>query len=185
MLVVMGGPMGTRDVQHYPWLAAEKRFLGLAAAGRPVMLGICLGAQLLAEVYGAAVYPNREKEIGWFEVSPAATAPAWFTAMVPGPMPLFHWHGDTFDIPRQALRLGSSAACLNQGFVLNDRIVGLQFHPEITASGIDALVANCRAELVPGPWIQTEKQITGGRRNIGPANRFMHRLLDYCAQQAV
>jgi GMP synthase-like glutamine amidotransferase len=183
MLVVMGGPMGTRDEQRYSWLEAEKAFLCRAVAGNAVLLGICLGAQLLAEVCGAAVSANQQKEIGWFEVSPEATAPDWFSDILPLRSPMFHWHGDSFDIPGSAVRLASSAACKNQGFALADRIIGLQFHPEMSASDIASLVDHCRFELIPGPSVQTEEQIIAGSRYIESANQFMHRLLDHCSLQ--
>lgn len=97
---------------------------------------------------------------------------------------MFHWHGDAFDIPEPAVRLASSAACKNQAFALNDRIIGLQFHPEMTASGIATLIDHCRLELTSGPWIQTEEQIIEGSRNIASANEFMNRLLEHCSEDA-
>ncbi len=95
-----------------------------------------------------------------------------------------HWHGDTFDIPEQAAPLCSSGACQSQGFGVDEKIIGLQFHPEMTATGIAALIENCRPELTTAPWIQAEEQIIASERFIEPANQTMEKLLEHCALQA-
>mgnify|MGYP000849044073 CR=1 FL=1 len=137
LLVVLGGPMSVHDEARYPWLIDEKRFIERAiAAGRRV-LGICLGAQLIAQVLGARVYANDEKEIGWFAVE--ATAAARTAAVFEGFPPrllAFHWHGETFDIPAGAVHAARSAACAHQAFAFGDRVVGLQFHLETTPNPI-------------------------------------------------
>ena len=149
-LVIMGGPMGIQDHGEHPWLVEEKVFIRAAIdAGKPVV-GICLGAQLIADVLGAKVYPGPCKEIGWFPLRRAPEAPAWF----PEELTAFHWHGDTFDLPENSIRLASSDACRNQGFIYRDRVVGLQFHLESTPESIRRLVENCRDDLVPGPFVQ-------------------------------
>lgn len=134
LLVVMGGPMNIYEEADYPWLADEKRFIERAiAAGRRV-LGICLGAQLVADVLGARVYANAEKEIGWFQVEKTESAAASrLFAAFPAQLDVFHWHGDTFDIPAGAVRVARSAGCANQAFVYDKRVVGLQFHLETTS----------------------------------------------------
>jgi len=184
MLVVMGGPMGVYDESTYPWLTDEKRFIREAADSGIPVLGLCLGAQLLAAVYGARISANPHKEIGWFGVVPGQALPDWAAAVFPQPQVMFHWHGDTFALPEQAAALASSDACRNQGFVLHDRIVGLQFHPEMTAAGVAALIENCAGELVEAPWIQTAEQMRDGYRYIKPAQAAMERLLDYLSMQA-
>jgi len=183
MLIVMGGPMGVSDQAFYPWLIDEKIFIRRVLGGPAVVLGICLGAQLLADALGADVYPNSEKEIGWFPVTVASSLPQWAANIFPSEMMMFHWHGDTFDIPIDAVPLCSSRACTNQGFVLGNRVVGLQFHPEITPHGVASLIKNCREELVAGPWIQAEPDIVGDRDWLKSANLTMNNLLNHLELQ--
>jgi GMP synthase (glutamine-hydrolysing) len=173
-LVVMGGPMGIYDHDEHPWLVAEKQFIRQAVNADKTVLGICLGAQLIADVLGAEVYPGPQKEIGWFPVRREAGAPD----LLPEELTVFHWHGDTFDLPAGAIPLASSTTCRNQGFIYNDRVVALQFHMETTPESMEALIENCGDELVDVPGIQTGKQMRAGLSNIGTINTAMYALLD-------
>ncbi|RMF88008.1 MAG: type 1 glutamine amidotransferase [Nitrospinota bacterium] len=159
-LVILGGPMGVYDQEAYPWLTTEKRFLGEAiAAGKP-MVGICLGAQLLAAVLGARVYRNPYKEIGWFPITltPAARQLSVFSSL-PERFPVFHWHGDTFDLPEGALHLAWSAGCKNQAFLYAARVLGLQFHLEATEESVQQLIAHGRNELLPDRYVQRAEEM--------------------------
>jgi|SRR5271157_1345567 len=130
-LIFMGGPMSAND--PLPFLRWEMRaILGAATRHQPVM-GICLGSQLTAMALGARVYRNPRKEIGWFDVSftGAAESDALFAGL-PKTCPVFHWHGETFDLPPQATLLASSERCRHQAFRVGDNIYGLQFHLEVT-----------------------------------------------------
>jgi len=132
-LIVMGGPMGVYDEAIYPWLSEEKTFIKQAIEAGKTVLGICLGSQLIAEVLGAKVYPNKQKEIGWFDValSERAKTDSLFAGFE-DKFPVFHWHGDTFDLPEGSKHLISSEVCKNQAFLYNDKVLGLQFHFEVT-----------------------------------------------------
>ena len=143
-LVVMGGPMNIYEESEYPWLAREKQFIGQAIRSGKVVLGICLGAQLIAGFLGARVTPNAHKEIGWFplELTPEAVASPLFD-FLPHRLTAFHWHGDTFALPRGALRIARSEACENQAFLYDGRVVGLQFHLEFTPQSLAAILPNC------------------------------------------
>ncbi|MBI4388853.1 MAG: type 1 glutamine amidotransferase, partial [Nitrospinae bacterium] len=127
-LVVLGGPMNIYEEDRYPWLADEKRFIAQAVERKKVVLGICLGAQLLADVLGGKVVKNAHKEIGWFPVSLTGEGQrSAVTRNLPQRFPAFHWHGDTFHLPTGCERLAESEACANQAFAYQGRAVGLQF----------------------------------------------------------
>lgn len=185
MLIVMGGPMGVHDHGEYSWLQDEKAFLQrVIAAGKPV-LGVCLGAQLLADVLGARVFPNEEKEIGWFPVVRDGVVPERLARVLPEQQTVFHWHGDTFTLPEKAIRLYSSAACVNQAFVYEERIIGLQFHLETTPDSVASLIENCRPELVAAPWIQKEEEMLAVEGDVfAEINAWMGALLDYLGRHA-
>ncbi|XFA72874.1 type 1 glutamine amidotransferase [Thermosynechococcaceae cyanobacterium Okahandja] len=179
-VIVMGGPMGVDDEAHYSWLAAEKAFLAAAIARGLPILGICLGAQLLAQVLGARVTPGATKEIGWYpiELTTAAQAHPWFQAW-PESLTVFHWHGDTFSLPDGALPLASSAACAQQGFLWGDRLLGLQFHLEVTPASIAELLHHGQAELVAGEYIQSAADIMANADQTQRLTPHLEALLDH------
>lgn len=182
-LIVMGGPMGVYDEDKYSWLAAEKQFIkNVIAAGKPV-LGICLGAQLIADVLGARVYKNEHREIGWFELQTKDEINQTILADVfPPSLNAFHWHGDTFDTPEGAVSFVASEACKNQGFILNDKVVGLQFHLETTPESAQALVDNCADELDGSRYVQPAQAILADTQNFITINQVMNDLLNAMEQ---
>jgi len=158
LLVVMGGPMSVNDEDTFPWLAPEKQFVReIIESGKPV-LGICLGAQIIANAMGAKVFPNHQKEIGWFPIHAVApTEDSVFS--FPHSETVFHWHGETFDLPPGAIRLAKSEGCENQAFQLGKRVIGLQFHLETTPESAREMVLHGRNELIPARYVQTEQEI--------------------------
>jgi GMP synthase (glutamine-hydrolysing) len=179
MLVVMGGPMGVDDVSQYAWLTPEKRFIEQAIHAGKKVLGICLGAQLIAQVLGARVYKNKEKEIGWYPVTATEAAGRSAMGMIfPETFHAFHWHGDTFDLPSGAVHLAQSEACRHQAFSYGDNTLGLQFHLESTRESINLLVENCGDELIPGKYIQHEEMIREQSERIAPSNELMKSILE-------
>lgn len=157
LVIAMGGPMSVNDEREHPWLASEKEFIRQSIRlGLPV-IGICLGAQLIANALGARVYPGRHTEIGWFPVEAVDTDGDVFR--LPSGVPVFHWHRETFDLPAGAVRLAGSEACENQAFQIGRNIVGLQFHLETTPESAALILENCRGELVQGEYVQTEPAI--------------------------
>jgi GMP synthase-like glutamine amidotransferase len=173
-LIVMGGPMGVEDQAIYPWLTEEKAFIKQAIDQNKIVLGICLGAQLIADVLGAYIIKNSFREIGWFpiQLSEEAKATELGTAL-PNNFDAFHWHGDTFSIPDHAIPLASSEACLNQGFILNEKIIGLQFHLETTAASALDLTIHCKNELDNSQYVQTAEEILDKPERFEKINKIM------------
>jgi len=178
-LIVMGGPMSVKDETDYPWLRQEKEFIKEAVqSGKPV-LGICLGAQLIAEAMGGKVYPNGEKEIGWFQVH-SVESDKGVTFPFPDEIEVFHWHGETFSLPPEARLLAESAVCRNQAFQMGSRVMGLQFHLETTPQSLQAIVKNCADELTHGNYIQSQEQLLSTRQErFTQINSLMERILEY------
>jgi GMP synthase-like glutamine amidotransferase len=181
-LVVMGGPMSANDEAIHPWLAPEKRFIAEAIGSMKAVLGVCLGAQLVASSLGARVFPNREREIGWFEVEPARGAcDSPFSEIFRAPIEVFHWHGETFDLPPRATHLARSGGCEHQAFSIGDRVLGLQFHLEPTAETARALIAHCPADLAPARWVQTPAEMLRDEARFDRVHRVMDAVLDRLA----
>lgn len=179
-LVVMGGPMNIYEEEIYPWLAAEKRFIAEAVKRNKIVLGICLGAQLIADVLGGKVYRNGEKEIGWHPISLTGEAgsSAVFSTL-PKSLVAFHWHGDTFHLPPGAVWIAESKACRNQAFEYNNgRVVGLQFHLESSPESIRLLIENCGDELVEGTYIQKADEILGREKHMEEIRKCMTEILE-------
>lgn len=175
-LIIMGGPMGVSDVDDYPWLEAELEFIARTIRAGNRILGICLGAQLIAAALGADVYRNRCPEIGWWPLT--TTAAATESGLLPETCLPFHWHGDTFDLPDGAVHLASSEACDNQAFLLDDRTVGLQFHLETTPESARALINQCGNEIDGSHFVQTIGRMLGDTDRFSASNRQMSGLLD-------
>jgi len=158
-LVVMGGSMSIYD-ETIPWLKDEKKFLKEAVNAGKIVIGICLGAQLIADVLGAKVYPNKEKEIGWWPVHLTVEGDKHPLLMdMPEEFVAFHWHGDMFDIPEGAIRLMSSDACANQAFLYGDRVLALQFHFEMTEDTIKDIIKNSRKDIVDSLHVEPEERM--------------------------
>ncbi|WMJ71760.1 type 1 glutamine amidotransferase [Cytophagaceae bacterium ABcell3] len=179
MLIIMGGPMGVCDDKKYPWLVQEKQFIEKAIAKGKKVIGICLGAQLIADVLGAKVYKNAHKEIGWHNIT--LTEKALASPLFQGfnkDEKVFQWHGDTFDIPTGATNIASSEVCQHQGFVYKNQVLALQFHLESTEKSIEKLIEHCHEELTEkDSFIQSSEQIKEGiEQNLGRNNTLMQLL---------
>jgi GMP synthase (glutamine-hydrolysing) len=178
-LIVMGGAMNADEEARYPWLADEKRAIERAIAARKRVIGICLGSQLIARVLGARVTRNRESEIGWFPIERAEGAAATAVGRaLPARADVFHWHGDTFALPAGAVQLARSAACEQQGFVFDERVLALQFHPEMTPESVRGFAESGADELVPGRYIQTQEQMLGGEPRWNELEVLLGKLLE-------
>jgi GMP synthase (glutamine-hydrolysing) len=181
-LVIMGGPMGIYQEDTYPWLVKEKKYIDQAIVNGKIVLGICLGAQLIADVLGARVYPNTYKEIGWFPIQKTRdTAETRIADFLPEQIDAFHWHGDMFDIPLGAVHIAKSAACENQGFVYDDQVVALQFHLETIEQSARDLIAHCEDDLTKGPFVQSPEAILTEPSRFRKINALMGELLNHLA----
>jgi GMP synthase-like glutamine amidotransferase len=179
LLVVLGGPMSVHDEGLYPWLVPEKRFLDQALEARKKIFGICLGAQLIASVLGGQVRKNPERELGWFPIELLAEAAGCASLnWLPNQLQVFHWHGETFDIPAGCKHLARSEACRNQIFAFDDHVLGLQCHFEVTPEGIRAMHDSCPDEFAPGTFVQSFENIMERREYFGAANQILYGILD-------
>ena len=186
MLVVMGGPMNINEDERYPFLVGEKYLIRSCIRQQKHVLGICLGAQLIADALGMKVFRNREKEIGWFPVhAREGNRDHYLCSVIPERFIPFHWHGETYDLPQGAILLGSSEACLNQGFLYGDHVLALQFHLEITPQIIEGLLKHASKDMTAGPYIQSVAEVRGGLGNC-PANKaILYRLLERFTLQMI
>ena len=150
ILVILGGPMGVYEEEKYPFLKYEKELIEQFYKSGKKVLGVCLGAQLIASTFGANVYKGKfGKEIGWDFIYPQDHLEITYQDEIE----VFHWHGDTFDLPECAVRMASSVRYRNQAFRIANQVVGLQFHLEITPEDlekwIDAYRQEFEAEKIP------------------------------------
>ncbi len=178
-LVIMGGSMSVHDEVELPWLVKEKELIRSAIRDGKKILGICLGSQLIADVLNAKVYPNPEKEIGFLPVyftKEGLSHPLLATAVKE--LMVFHWHGETFDLPAGALHLACSSICKNQAFAIGDQILALQFHIEVSPAIVKDMIDRDGKELVEGPFIQSAEAILARTHFLETTKEVAFRLLD-------
>jgi GMP synthase-like glutamine amidotransferase len=180
VLVVMGGPMNIYEEEKYPWLSNEKAFIRETVATGRKVLGICLGAQLIADVIGGRVVRNNHTEIGWFPIRWTKQArDSNLFKHSEEEMVAYHWHGDRFELPADAELLAGSEGCANQAFRYMDNVVGFQFHAEMRMEDAQRLIEHSRDELKPGTYIQSEKHMMARPELFDDANEWMTRFLDH------
>ncbi len=178
-LIIMGGAMSANDDAKFPWLTEEKIFIKKAIDAGKVVIGVCLGAQLIAASLGAKVYRNTQKEIGWFDLTPTKDAQKTILAdCFSQKIEVFHWHGDTFDLPKGAVHLASSEATKNQGFIISDKVFGFQFHLETTFEYAKALFDNFPEEIIKAKHIQNAEQALADSGKFEKINAVMSQILD-------
>jgi len=174
VLIVMGGPMGVYDHDIYPWLTEEKALIADAISAGKKIIGICLGAQLIACVLGAKVTRNAHREIGWFPLQIAANASDHPVAKYLAECEeVFHWHGDTFELPAQAQLIASSEACTHQAYVIDNQIYGFQFHLETTEASATALIKNCAEDLDHSTYVQSADRMLEDKAKFAAINKAM------------
>jgi GMP synthase-like glutamine amidotransferase len=178
-LMIMGGSMNVYEENKYPWLDTEKRFIAGAVQTGKTVLGLCLGAQLLAVVLGGRVTRNRYREIGWHPIRLTGAArenPC--LSFLPEEPVVFQWHGDTFsELPPGALLLAESEACAHQAFVYRERVFAFQFHLENNEAILQDLVENCAGELTPETYVQSPAEMLGHPEYAGVCEKWMNEFL--------
>lgn len=180
VLLVMGGNMNVDEEDKYPWLSKEKELIRAAIDTGKKVIGICLGSQLIAAALNSSVYPNTEKEIGFFPVQfsdDALNHPLFdhFT----NPCIVFHWHGDTFTLPANAQLIATSEVCKCQAYLIGDTVLGLQFHFEINQTIVDDMLKYDGSELEEaGKYIQSKEQIQNGYHHLLKNRKDCFTLLD-------
>lgn len=159
-IVSMGGPMSANDGDKYPWIDQELRLMRQAMAKGTPLLGICLGAQLLAKAAGARVRPNHVAEIGWgaVELTDEGLADPLFAGL-PRRFEVLHFHGETFDLPAGAVRLAGTPECPNQAFRFGDRVYGLQFHIETTEEMVKDWARECADWIAKHPHVDSRRMV--------------------------
>jgi len=179
-LIIMGGPMSVHDEKLYPWLRKEKQFIHECIKREKKVLGICLGAQLISDTLAAKVTPMVQKEIGWFPLiwTDVAQNHPLFNYL-PKTHVVLHWHGEQFDIPDNSLHIAFNEACVNQAFLYQKHVLGLQFHLEMTREGLADLIANSEEELksAGGSWIQSPEEMIN-TKYFADNNFLMEKLLE-------
>ena len=182
-LVIMGGPMSLCERDRPPWLSVEKAYLERVLQRELPFLGICLGAQMLAEIYGGRVSRGPQSEIGWFPLRLAQERhDTWIGDALPENLTTFFWHDDVFETPREATRIAGTAASEHQAFVLGSSLA-LQFHLEVTPEWAAHLATRDADQLVPGRYVQSAADILGQpvalyQRNNAAMNGLLTRWLE-------
>ena len=177
-LIIMGGALSIND-EDKPWLKIEKDFVKRTIDADKIVLGICFGAQLIAEALGSRIYKNKYSEIGWFPIKLHNDNLPEALKSIPETLTVFHWHGDTFDLPAKALHLAESEATPNQAFLYNKKILALQFHFEMDDNAINMMLDHTGNKLVKDKYVQLPDEITAGKQHIERNNKIMYLVLDY------
>ncbi len=189
LLILLGGPMSVHDTKDHPWLLWEKAFIRNCIDSSIPILGICLGAQLLAQQLGAEIIAQEAMELGWLPVKRSESVTkrvVWEDLKLPDTLTTFHWHGESFSLPRGAQLLYSSEYCTNQAFLHGTRHIGLQFHPEMSLNDIQSILENGKEDLAKDSFSpQSADNILVQWNDYAAINRhFIENVLSYLAIKA-
>lgn len=179
LLIIMGGPMSIYDEEEHTWLVEEKIYIReMIRAGKKV-LGICLGSQFIADALDAEVFTNEYKEIGWFGMDRNPNLPHELKSVFPKRINAFHWHGQSYKLPEDAINLYSSEATVNQGFIYDDRVIALQFHLEITSEIIEDLCEYCSSDIDGSKYVQSVEELKSNTSEFDKNKKILFGVLNY------
>lgn len=176
LLVVMGGPMSFDEDDKYAWMPLEKVFIKNCIEAGKSAIGICLGAQFIAQALGAKAKHGTSQEIGWYPITFQNQSKSF--DFLPESTTVFHWHGDTFDIPQNAIHIASTEAFPNQGFIWNNKVVGLQFHLEVTEESVLGMIEHVGHEIGDGEFCQPSSEIVRDKSQYVRNKTFIFKILD-------
>ena len=183
LLVSLGGPMGAYEEEKHPWLAAEKEYLRQALTAGKKILGLCLGAQLLADALGGKAFRHTCKEFGWQPIEPLEEGLTWFGGI--SVFQAFQWHGDTYSLPPGAIQLARNQAAEQQAFLIEGpcggKALGLQFHLEWTEQMAREALAEPGVAPPPSPSVQTPEEILSDLSLFDTARSRFFELMDRLA----
>lgn len=180
-LLIMGGPMSTYDETNYAWLIGEKQLISEAIDANKIVLGICLGSQLIASALGAKVYANTQQEIGWFPVNKTDAEATW----MPEDLQPLSWHGDCVELPENSSSFADSAITPCQGFYYGKRIWALQFHLEVEPGTVEAFLALESHPLPATEYVQNESRLMDNNEQLKQSQQAMFALLDLLYRESV
>jgi len=176
-LIILGGPQSPRDVVECPYLLDEIALIRQAIEHEKIVLGFCLGAQLISEALGGHTQRSPEKEIGIFPIRlTGAGQKDYLFSGFPEILDVIHWHNDMPEVPKGGTLLASSEGCPVQGFKYSDKVYGFQFHMEITKEGISELIAQCPNDIIPSRFTQSVAELKAA--NLGEIHEGMKVVLD-------
>jgi GMP synthase (glutamine-hydrolysing) len=184
-LIVMGGSPHAWEEDAYPWLHAEKKFIARALDDNKIILGICFGAQLLAEALGADIFPNPHKEIGWHEVTLTPEGQkSYLFENIAEQFTTFHWHTDHFSLPHGCTRLAYSKATVNQAYIGQEQpIAGIQFHPEYPLELVKYFAQEWGDEWQKGPYVAGKEEVLAQTDQIPETYGLMATILENMDRQ--
>lgn len=182
-LIIMGGPMSVHDENEHPWLILEKQFIKEAIEAEKVVIGFCLGGQLIAHTLGGKVTKNKHKEIGWYPISFSDLAKK--TSIFEGlrDIPVFHWHNDTFEIPNGGTLIASSEACTNQAFMYNEKVFAFQFHLETELASLRGMIENCPDDYAKEDKFVQKAYEMVNKENINENNQLLELIFNNIASR--
>ena len=165
LLICLGGPIGAYEDNLYPALKGVLKIVERRLSADRPMLGICLGAQIMARALDARVYPGGRKEIGWSPLRLTESGRAGYLRHLGAESTsVLHWHGDTFDLPDRATLLASSELYAHQAFAVGSNVLGLQFHAEVTAASLERWYIGHACEIAATPGVEITALRSDSRR---------------------